>query len=786
MREFLEVFGMTPEMVSPARVAYVAAGHGYAVMPVAPLSKKPVCPLPARTKATADKAARAEGMARHACGLDHASTDPRAVQRMFKAAGAMYPDAQLNLAIELGGSRILSVDCDSATEVEAFVADYKAATGLPISPTVETPGQQDAEGNWRHRDGGHFHFDLPAGVELRPGSITDSTGYVIKWHRAYVLMPPSVRPEGRYLAYTNLVEAPAFLLERAAHVGQSRAERADEYVRTALSDPIAAWSLKQRSDFLLQYGWTDPGRDDICGCPTYTRPGDDWGNPKSATVHEPGCSAGVYEAHEGHLPVHFWSDNIPAELLEMCVQVSRRTLTKLEIVAAMEYAGDVGEAMEDLGLLPTFQISMGDVEDEDEADAEDDEDDVEDEPDREDAALRAVLAEFRIPLTDLNISTAQRAAHRSMFRTVGEQAAQRILSLDRDPLAGIIPAGDWWNETGDSVMPTILRWGDPERALLYRGRVNHIVGARSAGKTWLAIVATIEVLRAGGRVFYADMEDTWIEFRARCYTLGFDPQPYAVSGHFVYSGFFFTYRSDLQAAVSYLGSFDLVVIDVISRVLVRLGATSVDVANDEVIWLTDCLFEPVARLGSAVLVLDHPNKAGQRANTTLSDLRPAGGAAKSNVATGAMLGLLAVKPFSRKDPTGMAVVGILKDRLGHVGALGEEIATFSSQADLVELHDQPVVGLSMTLGAPPAERTEEETVKVAQGVLETRILTYLADNGPSTASDMEADWDGIPGCSQSQISRGLQRLLKRGEIREAGTRSGATKPSLVYELVTAP
>lgn len=127
------------------------------------------------------------------------------LDKYIKIHGA---DVAVNLAVALFESRLAVVDCDQAAEVTAYLAD----AGLPAGtePTVRSPGQRNAAGEWKHCDGGHFWFVVPEDIEL-PTNVEERKapgGYAVMWGPSkYVLIPPSVREEGAYRYGTGGVSA---------------------------------------------------------------------------------------------------------------------------------------------------------------------------------------------------------------------------------------------------------------------------------------------------------------------------------------------------------------------------------------------------------------------------------------------------------------------------------------------------------------------------------------------------------------------------------------------------
>lgn len=361
-RPFFEIFGGRRGDSSVAMLARKAAMAGYAVLPIAPAEKTPLCPLTDSQARRADKeaayAARDAGRAswervRHPCGIEHATTDPKVAGRWFKRLEERHPD--LNLAVSVAESRVLVVDADTAKEMASWLTLWARAEDsedlLDAAPTVRSPGKREADGTWSHKEGGHYWFLLPDDVDL--GDLADVASIPIGTDRdhpavlkvaGYVLVPPSVRDEGAYVMESNAHMAPDWLIEYALdyveHRREVRAQRrdaaldADEQIR--LTQSSIPWE-----DILIPRGWTDSGKCSRCGCPEWTAPGDH-GSPKSATAHDAGC--GEYDTVDGF--IHVWTDNPPEGLL----RAGTKTFSKIQFVAWHDHDGDMSAGMADLDI----------------------------------------------------------------------------------------------------------------------------------------------------------------------------------------------------------------------------------------------------------------------------------------------------------------------------------------------------------------------------------------------------------------------------------------------------
>ena len=282
------------------------------------------------------------------------------------------PDTPVNMALEVGRSRLVVIDVDTVAELDAFRQTWAERSGDPalawVAPTVSSPGVQDPDtGEWVHRGGGHFYLRLPEGLELPPETPSTLTygeagsQWVARIKDAYVLIPPSQRKEGTYWVSGTDHAIPDWLLAdilgNAEARGQRRAERAERAAKALASgdvDEITAWTQATPWDDILEAaGWTPAGRADGCTCDIWTRPGNN-PSPKSATAHNSGCSDP--RMNPDSPPIHIWSDNVEGGLADW-VAAHGKTLSKLQFIAAVHHGGDIVKAMESVGITPEGENS---------------------------------------------------------------------------------------------------------------------------------------------------------------------------------------------------------------------------------------------------------------------------------------------------------------------------------------------------------------------------------------------------------------------------------------------
>lgn len=353
------------------KIAKALIRSGLAVVLIEPGGKKAVCTLNAAEAKKANTAAQDEARAagstnwervRHDCGIKHAITDEKFLNR---AGVKRHLEAGANLAISPGHSsrRVIIVDVDTESERKAFLSDWSDHCGSDQSETpmtVSSPGKMNTavdtdagkEEIWVHKDGGHYWFDIPDDVELpeRPGKLTwcrchsvqqPTGGCLSAWcayyGSGYVLIPPSLRPEGPYRLTGGVEPAPAWLTDL---IQESRVPERDDGRTGALSsfsdDPIDVWACSTSWHTILTEDGFREHSHDTCGCPTFTRPGDAT-HSKSVTAHEVGCTQ--YDTSGGHGPLRIWSDALGSG-----------TMSKLKYIAKFHHNGDIGAAMSALGI----------------------------------------------------------------------------------------------------------------------------------------------------------------------------------------------------------------------------------------------------------------------------------------------------------------------------------------------------------------------------------------------------------------------------------------------------
>lgn len=386
--ELAALLGATPSPGADVKewvvFAKSLADAGLPVMLVEPGTKRPLDMRTRREREADEAAMRAErglfDWSRVNTGGVHLATTDRGVvkryvERALKDPAAQRPsghpaplgvDAHVNWAVRLGGSGFVVADADTPGEVAAlrdFLAEAYGGVEKVPGPTVVTPGTADGA----HHGGGHWWFRLPEGKDLDttvlPATIRvpvegHDEGFSLYTGNAYVLIPPSRRPEGPYVlsASDNPVPPPVWgLLEHAQTDGRERAQARLEYREriaygggTLLEEQVCGWSEDTPwEDILEPHGWVSTGTVDSCGCPVWTAPGSH-SSFKSATAHEATCTQDHVDVLNP--PLHLWTDNPGPGLEDYVAQRGSKTVSKLNAWAWLEFGGDLSQALSVAGI----------------------------------------------------------------------------------------------------------------------------------------------------------------------------------------------------------------------------------------------------------------------------------------------------------------------------------------------------------------------------------------------------------------------------------------------------
>jgi hypothetical protein len=217
-------------------------------------------------------------------------------------------------------------------------------------------------------------------------------------------------------------------------------------------------------------------------------------------------------------------------------------------------------------------------------------------------------------------------------------------------------------------------------ALIYPERVNALNGESGSGKSWVALQTAAETIQTGGHVIYIDLEDHATNIVARLLALGATRdelrrgltyiRPEARLGPDA--------ETHLRRIIEARGT-TLVVIDSIGELMALEGCKPND--DDAVATLYRRIPRMIARLGPAVLVIDHVPKDNER-----SPLYGIGSQRKRAAIDGASYMVEQVKAFSA-DRDGKIKLITAKDRNGNfaTGTVAAEINVHAEEGDRLRL-----------------------------------------------------------------------------------------------------
>lgn len=305
--------------------------------------------------------------------------------------------------------------------------------------------------------------------------------------------------------------------------------------------------------------------------------------------------------------------------------------------------------------------------------------------------------------------------------------------------------------------------------LIYAGKMHVFQAEPSSGKTWIALLAALEVLNVGGSVIYLDYEDTAKGILGRLLALGAEPPQ--VRERFSYmqpaGAFGATERLELGKLLDNLNP-DLVVIDGVAEALARDGLSE-DRAAEVVGWI-EKLPRWISRTGAAVVMLDHVVKDREQQGRWAR-----GSSAKLAAVDGASYQVKVTSSFSRHKAGTMKLV-VAKDRPGGVGAIGDvaAIASIAPKAD----------------GARVVVQLDPNTAEIAKSdpwkptVLMEKVSRAVEDAAiPLTAARVK---DVVRSEKPKLVTEAIARLIAEGWLVESTGKPKTLRVSKPYRSDETP
>ena len=279
--------------------------------------------------------------------------------------------------------------------------------------------------------------------------------------------------------------------------------------------------------------------------------------------------------------------------------------------------------------------------------------------------------------------------------------------------------------------------------LFYRGKVNAINAEPEALKTWLGLHACVQQMGLGQPAMFVDFEDTARTVVARLRALGATDE--MIETLFVYVRPDTPATSEIVADLPGLGA-TVAVIDGITEAMTLHGLDLKD--NADIARFADLLPRPLARMGVAVIEVDHVAKSREsRGRWAL------GGQHKLSAIDGVAYSVEMVRPFGR-GMTGLAKLTVSKDRPGHV----RPASAFGKTAGEIHLDSDPIDG-SVRIRIEPVAATEQGEVWRPTRYMQ-KVSVYLERAGEQTINAVRRDLKG----RAEYVTAAIHQLVAEGFV----------------------
>jgi hypothetical protein len=160
-----------------------------------------------------------------------------------------------------------------------------------------------------------------------------------------------------------------------------------------------------------------------------------------------------------------------------------------------------------------------------------------------------------------------------------------------------------WDGAVNPLRPTVLARKDAH-CLFYLGKTHSVHGESESGKSWVAQVAVIETLRAGGRVAYLDYESDERAILERLRLLGLEREWLARLDYVTPDG-----PRDGQFEALLGQAYQLAVIDGVTAAIAAEQDARSNNSDDVTLWDIALPRRIATQTGAAVVLIDHVSKA---------------------------------------------------------------------------------------------------------------------------------------------------------------------------------
>ncbi|MFD3929562.1 DNA primase [Streptomyces sp. NPDC058614] len=325
--------------------------------------------------------------------------------------------------------------------------------------------------------------------------------------------------------------------------------------------------------------------------------------------------------------------------------------------------------------------------------------------------------------------------------------------------------------------PTVGR-RDDHVGLFYPGRMNSVASESEAGKTWLALIASLQEINDGNHVLYLDFEDDAGGVVGRLLCLGANPADILERFHYIRPENSPSSIDLIDLASVLEHNPTLAIVDGVTEGMSLFGLELKD--NTDVAKFGRTLLRPMANSGAAVVTLDHVVKSSEnRGRYSI------GGVHKLNGLNGVMYMLENRRPFG-VGVTGKSTIRVAKDRPGQIRKNGlphssgmhwyADLVVKSESAEFAEAH------LYAPMVRDEEDREADEDQKRINGI-KRKVLDALGKAGvPLTGKGIE---DRVVG-KAADIRRAVADLVDSGQIAAQPGPRNATLHSLSKPSESVP
>lgn len=291
--------------------------------------------------------------------------------------------------------------------------------------------------------------------------------------------------------------------------------------------------------------------------------------------------------------------------------------------------------------------------------------------------------------------------------------------------------------------PVILSRSDG-KPVLYSGRVNAFIGESESGKSWCALLACLEEIRAGRNVVFLDFEDIPQNVVARLLSMGASVD--VLRSHFSYVGpdtpLGPVERDELFGLLDRVTP-SLIVVDGVNAAMTLIGLELEK--NKDATQFHQLILKPLAMTGAAVVMIDHvPKNRDSRGNS------PIGAQAKRAMTDGTMINVEAVVMFGR-GKLGELELSVWKDKPGGVRRITEKRGRNQHYLGTVIVDARVEGKVDLTF-----LKKEEESVENNDGI--SKSDKEISLKRMKISQFLETDDPNGEGRTMAQILDGVKRL----------------------------